>query len=64
MIVEFWTRQPGNYFKIAEGEWSAVPRQGETVHVDERAYVVHEVTWNFEVRGRMTTEVSARVLLR
>ena len=57
MIVHIYKRTPGKHEKMGQSKMDAIPRQGETCFVDERALVVHEVTWDL-------TKMSVTLLLR
>jgi hypothetical protein len=62
MRIEFWLRTPGNHTRVSIVDMSVVPRQGESVTLDdgtERAREVHSVDYIFD----KTNTPSARVLL-
>lgn len=57
MLVHFYDRNPGQHTKIGEAKMDAIPREGETCVIDDKAKVVHSVTWDL-------TKMSVTLLLR
>lgn len=46
MLVRFVARIPGNHQAIGEYEMGAVPREGETVTINDIPRTVHDVSWD------------------
>lgn len=58
MRVKVVMRTPGRHTPVGEPiKMDCIPREGETVVIDDRSHVVHSVTWNL-------TEMSVTLLLR
>lgn len=57
MRVEIWSRTPGNHQKIDDLIMDSVPREGETVTIDQASWTVHAVTWDL-------TQMKVIILLR
>jgi len=57
MLVKFVLRNPGEHKAIGNAKMDAVPREGETVVLNDRGHIVHSVTWDI-------TEMSVTVLIR
>lgn len=56
MLVKFIMRAPGSHHEIGKTKMDAVPRQGDTVTIDDISRTVHSVDWNL-------TEMSVSILL-
>lgn len=57
MLVKFYDRTPGNHTLICKGKLDLVPREGETVVIDDVPRTVHSVTWD-------VTKMEVALLLR
>lgn len=56
MFVRIIERVPGNHREIGKTKMDAIPRQGESVIINDTSMTVHSVTWNL-------TEMSVIILV-
>jgi hypothetical protein len=47
ILAKFNYLDPGNHHEISKGKIPAVPREGETVLLNDVVYRVHSVMWDF-----------------
>lgn len=47
ILAKFNLLEPGNHHEISKGKIPAVPRAGEAVLINDVAYRVHSLLWDF-----------------